>query len=173
MVQFYNSLFDSFFFPSFSIPSWSIPWLEIPADFRFDFVSRDGGPGIILPAIEKAPVKSRSSSRRGSMTRAIHRGSWIAGKRERHSWKEEWWTKKRNGIDRGLSMSPVIYHRGSIAVSGSSQLRCFSSSWKYRYACVRSLRRDRKRDHRKSPRWNGSVISASISHSFLLKRRQI
>lgn len=70
-------------------------------------------------------------------------------------------------------LSPVIYHRGSIAVSGSSQLRCFSSSWKYRYACVRSLRRDRKRDHRKSPRWNGSVISASISHSFLLKRRQI
>lgn len=116
MVQFYNSLFDSFFFPSFSIPSWSIPWLEIPADFRFDFVSRDGGPGIILPAIEKAPVKSRSSSRRGSMTRAIHRGSWIAGKRERHSWKEEWWTKKRNGIDRGLSMSP-FYRRSYIIVA--------------------------------------------------------
>lgn len=59
-------------------------------------------------------------------------------------------------------LSPVIYHRGSIAVSRSSQLRCFfSSSWKYRYACVRSLRRDRKRDHRKSPpRWDGSVISA-------------
>lgn len=70
-------------------------------------------------------------------------------------------------------LSPVIYHRGSIAVSRSSQLRCFfSSSWKYRYACVRSLRRDRKRDHRKSPppRWDGSVISA---FPFVLIKRNV
>ena len=50
------------------------------------------------------------------MTRAIRRGSRVAGKRERHSSEKEWWTKKRNGIDRGLSMSP-FYRRSYIIVA--------------------------------------------------------
>lgn len=41
--------------------------------------------------------------------------SWVAGKRERRS-RKEWWTKKRNGIDRGLSMSP-FYRRSYIIVA--------------------------------------------------------
>lgn len=40
-------------------------------------------------------------------------------------------------------LSPVVYHRGSIAVSGSSNLAVSFLRGKYRYACVRSLWRDR------------------------------
>lgn len=49
------------------------------------------------------------------MNGAIGRERWVAGKRERLA-LEERWSKKRNEIDRGLSMSP-FYRRSYIIVA--------------------------------------------------------
>lgn len=117
-IVIHNFLSDSFFFLSFfhSAAIYTTIRNTGRLSYSISYGEKERGPGIILPAIEKAPVKSRSSSCGGSMTRAIRRGSRVAGKRERHSSEKEWWTKKRNGIDRGLSMSP-FYRRSYIIVA--------------------------------------------------------
>lgn len=117
-IVIHNFLSDSFFFLSFFHSTAIDTTIRNTGrlSYSISYGEKGRGPGIILPAIEKAPVKSRSSSCGGSMTRAIRRGSRVAGKRERHSSEKEWWTKKRNGIDRGLSMSP-FYRRSYIIVA--------------------------------------------------------